>query len=164
MTSSSQVFAIKIFEKQVFIYTEYIEGSRLFDCDAAMRHAVAPQIVACIAEMRRLRTPSDGQIGDFPIPAHDNLQRAILAGKPYSTFKRLPKLTSVPDCQRWLVAEVTPRTVIYSDVKTRARVVPPINSLDPCVPIVFTHADLHACNTLIREGRVVGIIDWEMAG
>ncbi|EIW56387.1 uncharacterized protein TRAVEDRAFT_49213 [Trametes versicolor FP-101664 SS1] len=30
--------------------------------------------------------------------------------------------------------------------------------------IVFTHADLHACNVLVHEGRLSGIIDWEHAG
>lgn len=30
--------------------------------------------------------------------------------------------------------------------------------------IVFMHADLHACNVLVHEGRLSGIIDWEHAG
>lgn len=34
----------------------------------------------------------------------------------------------------------------------------------PWPPPVFTHADLNPCNVLIRDGEVVGIIDWEFAG
>ncbi|RWA05958.1 hypothetical protein EKO27_g9140 [Xylaria grammica] len=30
--------------------------------------------------------------------------------------------------------------------------------------IVFTHGDLHACNIMVRDGRIVAIIDWENAG
>uniref|UniRef100_A0A8H7K9W5 Aminoglycoside phosphotransferase domain-containing protein n=1 Tax=Bionectria ochroleuca TaxID=29856 RepID=A0A8H7K9W5_BIOOC len=28
----------------------------------------------------------------------------------------------------------------------------------------FTHGDLNSCNILVREGKIVGIIDWEFAG
>lgn len=31
-------------------------------------------------------------------------------------------------------------------------------------PIVFTHADLAARNIIIRDGRIVALIDWELAG
>jgi len=29
---------------------------------------------------------------------------------------------------------------------------------------VFTHADVNPSNILVKEGRVVGVVDWEMAG
>ena len=29
---------------------------------------------------------------------------------------------------------------------------------------VFTHGDVSLSNILVREGKVVGIVDWEMAG
>ncbi|KAI2472746.1 kinase-like protein [Annulohypoxylon bovei var. microspora] len=31
-------------------------------------------------------------------------------------------------------------------------------------PPVFTHSDLNPCNILVRGGKVLGIIDWEIAG
>ncbi|EEP82878.1 conserved hypothetical protein [Uncinocarpus reesii 1704] len=34
----------------------------------------------------------------------------------------------------------------------------------PWPPPVFTHCDLNPFNILVREGKVVGIIDWEFAG
>ncbi|RNJ60943.1 hypothetical protein D7B24_005031 [Verticillium nonalfalfae] len=34
----------------------------------------------------------------------------------------------------------------------------------PCPPPVFTHGDLNPFNILVREGKVVGIIDWEFSG
>ncbi|KAF2973274.1 hypothetical protein GQX73_g423 [Xylaria multiplex] len=30
--------------------------------------------------------------------------------------------------------------------------------------IVFTHGDLHPCNIMVKDGRITGIIDWELAG
>ncbi len=30
--------------------------------------------------------------------------------------------------------------------------------------IVFTHADLRPANIIVKNGHIVGIIDWEMAG
>ncbi|GAW20300.1 hypothetical protein ANO14919_098020 [Xylariales sp. No.14919] len=30
--------------------------------------------------------------------------------------------------------------------------------------IVFTHGDLHSCNIMVRDGRIVAILDWENAG
>ena len=34
----------------------------------------------------------------------------------------------------------------------------------PWPPPVFTHGDLNPFNILVREGNVVGIIDWEFSG
>lgn len=34
----------------------------------------------------------------------------------------------------------------------------------PWPPPVFTHGDLNPCNIIVRDGKVVGIIDWEFAG
>lgn len=31
-------------------------------------------------------------------------------------------------------------------------------------PIVFTHGDIAARNILVRDGRIVAIVDWEFAG
>ncbi|PRQ71644.1 Protein kinase-like domain-containing protein [Rhodotorula toruloides] len=159
-----EVFAVKVYEKQVFIYMEDVEGSTMHDCDESTRRMVAPQILAHIQQLRQLRMPSQGQIGDFPAPTYRNLKRAILGCTPSSKYSQMPAVDTTADFQRWLAVEVAPRIRMFPSVETRKRLVPHVESLDASAPVVFTHGDLHSGNILVRDGRVVGIIDWEMGG
>lgn len=143
---------------------EHIEGSTLFDCDESTRRMVAPQVLACIQQLRQLRMPPQGQIGDYPASAYRNLKRAVLGCTPSFKHSQMPALDTTADFQRWLVVEVAPRIRMFPSVETRECLVPHIESLDASAPVVFTHGDLHSCNILVRDGRVVGIIDWEMGG
>jgi aminoglycoside phosphotransferase (APT) family kinase protein len=159
-----QVFAVKVHQKRVFIYMEYIEGSTLSDCDASTRRAVALQILACVTELRQLRLPRDGQIGDFPTSTHRNLKRAVLGVAPSASRARTPTLLDTAAFQRWLISEVTTRSRVLPTARMREPLLPHILSLDASAPIVFTHGDRHSGNVLVHDGQVVGIIDWEIAG
>ncbi|KAF2455782.1 kinase-like domain-containing protein [Lineolata rhizophorae] len=137
-----------------YILMERIEGNTIgsiwASASAQKKDRLRSQLRAFLQELRSLPPPRPGHIGDVN---YSKLYDDRLSATGFGPF------TTTKDFHRFLRRDVviTPGKLaeldqLISDHESR--------EYETC----FTHGDLNSYNILVRDGCVVGIIDWEMAG
>ncbi|KAL1960642.1 hypothetical protein VTO42DRAFT_7221 [Malbranchea cinnamomea] len=136
-----------------YIVMERIKGvsiGRVWDSSSEeQRKSLLSQLRGFIAELRSVPPPQPGRIGDVN---YSMLYDDRIEGKGFGPFD------DSREFHRFL------RNGVAGSVKD-----PDLNRLihdheRQDYKTCFTHGDLSSFNILVRDGRVVGIIDWEMAG
>jgi aminoglycoside phosphotransferase (APT) family kinase protein len=133
------------------ITMEYIEGQTLQQAWPTLttdqRSNILAELRGYIAQLRALS--GTGSIGRL------DGQGAVLP----SIFTRSGgPFGSLAELHHWLVRpplRAEAQSMYWHQITTQ---------LGTDYPIVFTHADLAARNILVRDGRIVAILDWEYAG
>jgi aminoglycoside phosphotransferase (APT) family kinase protein len=135
-------------------------GSALDSLSEPAKQSIFSELRAAMDQLRSLEPPSmavqscvGGSLQDFRI-AH-------------ARHKRFGPFDSVAEFHLWLrMYHQLPMTSIHwSDMEERA-IEKMIKTQDRGYwpPPVFTHADLNLSNIIVRDGRLVGIIDWAFSG
>ncbi|KAM0718393.1 hypothetical protein Q7P37_005463 [Cladosporium fusiforme] len=159
-----KVYCSFVHRGRAFILMERIQGD---DIPSAWKRLAEPgrqkvytQLRGMLQQLRALKPPSGtGVESCIGGSLHDS--RIKQCHPRYGPFK------TIQEFHFWLREGFQP-----SDVKTRqlseseyADIEKMVEMQDgPWPVLVFTHADLNPLNILMRDGEVVGIIDWEFAG
>lgn len=132
------------------ITMEYVEGETLRDAwpqlTADQRSAVLDQLKGYISQMRSL---------NGKVLCRIDGEGALVTG--FFTRSGGP-FRNMADFHNWLVrvpGALEPQPMFWHQVTAQ---------LNNDHGIVFTHGDIAACNIMIRDGRIVAILDWEAAG
>ena len=132
------------------ITMEYIEGQTLQQAWPVLtpdqRSAILDQLRDYIAQMRALGGDHVGRLDGQGVLLPSIMMRS---GGPFNT---------VTELHDWLVRppkRLRAQSMYWHEITTQ---------LAADHPIVFTHGDLATRNILVREGRIVAILDWEFAG
>lgn len=138
-----------------YLFMEYIDGQPLdqawLSCDRAQKKSIVSQLRGYLDELRQIKgqtiCSADGSVCNDQIFAN----RAFAYG-PYDSDVafRAGIAKSLRSCD---ASPAFTETVIGF-----------VNAMPSHDQIVFTHGDLVPRNILVRDGRVVAIVDWEMAG
>lgn len=129
---------------------EYVEGQTLQQAwpvlTAEERFGVLEQLAGYIAQLRALGGVYLGRLDGDGVVLPSIFTRS---GGPFKT---------VAEMHHWLVRppRSKPEMSMYHHQIT--------SQLGADYPIVFTHGDIAARNIIIRDGRVVALLDWEFAG
>lgn len=133
------------------ITMEYIEGQTLKEAWPVLtpdqRTGILDQLRHYIAEMRALPGTSLGRLNGQGVSVPSIMERS---GGPFST---------IGEFHDWLVCpRGGPRreSMYWHQITSKLR--------GQHYSIVFTHADLAARNIMVRDGRIVAILDWEFSG
>ncbi|GAA6029722.1 hypothetical protein NBRC10512_001046 [Rhodotorula toruloides] len=160
---SQQVYGVVQDGDSTFIFFEYIEGTplnHLFDePDPAFVDSICQQLSQMLDELHALAAPPGTAIGSLDgntfalSPRQDNTALREI-GLPTTSAALIDYLHS-----RYLTCE-NPTEQAWREVEAH---------LDISAPLVFIHGDIHEANILIVTGqdgcsRIVGLLDWEMAG
>lgn len=108
------------------------------------------QLKAMILEMRELRPPDNMGVASVDGGA---LYDCRISGPSY-----FGPFDTLQDFHRRLRMGVDFDPRLDSDVQNL------IKQQDSTWPLKFTHGDLSSLNILVRDGDIVGIVDWETAG
>jgi thiamine kinase-like enzyme len=136
----------------VRIEMDFISGDILEDVWPNMsleeKDSIVTQLRAILEHMRSLKSES-GRI-------------EACGGRPVLDIRRILPYTGGPfqneaEFNDFLMADVFKATP--APLRTALA-----NSLRTDHAVVFTHGDLNQHNIIVRDGRVVGLIDWECAG
>lgn len=135
-----------------FLFTERIQGQSL---DAAWptmttvdKERVAMQTAEYILQLRKLQSPQMQSLDEQPV---------------YSAFL-FPNGYGVPhgplssDDELWNEMD---KALGKVPIKARQRL---RERMPPASPFTFTHGDLTNSNIMVKEGNLVGILDWEASG
>lgn len=129
---------------------EYIEGQKLQQAWPVLtpdqRSDIVVQLRDYIAQLRALSGISIGRLDGQGVLLPCIMQRT---GGPFGTIAEL---------HDWLVRppkRLRTQTMYCHQITTQ---------LAADYPIVFTHGDIAARNILVRDGRIVALLDWEYAG
>lgn len=129
---------------------EYVEGQTLQQAWPVLtpnqQSEILAQLSDYIAQMRSLSGTSLGRVDGQGVVVPAFMERW---GGPFG---------SLSEFHDWLASPLrrkNARSIYWHQITTQ---------LGADYPIVFTHADLAARNIIIRDGRIVAIIDWELAG
>jgi tRNA A-37 threonylcarbamoyl transferase component Bud32 len=144
------VFAI---ERRTFIVMDYINAPELTfvnNLSFEQEEGIFSQLKDYISQMRSLQPPKHGRLEAVD---GSGLYDVRLAGEPF------PPFASVEEFHERLGHEVVLKSQIHSHMwsdfeavaKRRCR-------------LKFTHGDIAPRNILVKNGRIVAIIDWESAG
>lgn len=132
------------------ITMEYIDGQTLKEAWPALtpdqRSGILAQLAGYLAQLRALSGVHLGRLDGQGVILPSMLMRS---GGPFST---------VAELHNWLVRppmHLQAESMYWHQITTQ---------LGADCPIVFTHADIAARNIMVRDGRIVAIIDWEFAG
>jgi aminoglycoside phosphotransferase len=157
-----RVYCSFLHKNRAYVVMERIQGDEL---PKAMRtiskeslEGVFSQLRKILEELRALSPPGPGVESCVGGSLYDS---RLPRGNPrFGPFK------TIQDFHFWLRRDLKPE-----DLQDRERdqdvhdVLEMMNRQDgPWPPPVFTHGDLNPFNILVREGKVVGIIDWEFSG
>jgi aminoglycoside phosphotransferase (APT) family kinase protein len=118
------------------------------DLPQADRECVAKQIVDLLDQLRGLQSSRLQSLGEQPLYSAFLFRNGF--GLPHGPFES--------DEQVW------------EDMVKALKNVPDKASrhlrqrMPPCAPYTFTHGDLSTSNIMVKDGNVVGIIDWEASG
>lgn len=109
------------------------------------------QLRAYIQELRRLQAPAGTGVANV-------VGGALYDCRMPGSSMRFGPFRDVVDFHRHL----------RQDFEPHAKLDPEINQLIAFQggkwPLVFTHGDLSSLNVLVRDDKIVGIVDWETAG
>ena len=136
-----------------YILMEFVEGQMLDkawpNLAPSEQSIILSQLKDYIRQMRQIIPPNGARIGSVTGgPAIDRRSLSAVKGGPF---------ISEADFNKWQLEQLNPDTPllnldIYTSMhKTNHR-------------IVFSHCDLAFHNIIIRDGRIVAIIDWENSG
>ncbi|KAF4944895.1 hypothetical protein FGADI_12364 [Fusarium gaditjirri] len=132
------------------IEMEYIQGQTLKEVWPSLkpneRSEILAQLKDYIAQMRALKGTYLGRFDGQGVIVPSMMTRS---GGPFHT------LESFHD---WLVRppkRIAQQSMYWHEITTQ---------LAAACPIVFTHADISSRNIIIRDGRIVALLDWEWAG
>ncbi|KAI1430282.1 kinase-like domain-containing protein [Xylaria sp. FL1777] len=158
-----EVYCSFLHKNRAYIVMERIQGDQLPKAWRSMseesRNGVFAQLRAMFQELRSLKPPPGtgvescvgGSLYDSRIPR----------GNPrFGPFK------TMQDFHFWLRHDLKPE-----DIENRERdqdwddLIEMMRLQDgPWPPPTFAHGDLNPFNVLVRDGKVVGLIDWEFSG
>lgn len=157
-----RVYCSFLHRNRAYIVMERIQGDELptvlKTISQESLESVFSQLRKMLRELRALTPPSTGVESCVGGSLYDS---RIPRGNPrFGPFK------TIQDFHFWLRRDLKPE-----DLQDRERdqdwhdLQEMMNRQDgPWPPPVFTHGDLNPFNILVREGNVVGIIDWEFSG
>lgn len=159
-----RVLSAFVWGDSTYIVMEKVQGEEL----AKVWYRLSDQTIASLLdqlrqmleELRALQPPTDFAVGSCTGGA---LQDFRQSREPPPV--RFGPFRTIQDFHRWLrdgleqgQAENLEQTDLDNVDEMIAR------QDGPWPPPVFTHGDLNPSNILIRDDKIVGIIDWEMAG
>lgn len=147
---------------RTFILMERVRGEDLPSAwkrlPTAARHEVLAQLEAMFQELRKLAPPPG--TGVESCTGGSLYDSRIKRGPRFGPFK------SIQDFHFWLREELRPsefpdrpKDHEWQDIEKMVAM-----QDGPWPPPVFTHADINPFNILVRDDKVVAIIDWEFAG
>ncbi|TFK64980.1 kinase-like protein [Pluteus cervinus] len=141
-------------ENEFHIVMDFIEGSQLFPNSLFLPSDDQEVIAAQLGDITQ-------QIRSLPLPAQTVL--GSWEGGPYrNTYFRVPWDKSIlPAAPFQSVSEFHEHWVKRG---SQADVDPPSLPNPNEIPIVPTHGDLSGRNILIKQGRIVAVVDWETFG
>ncbi|GAP91906.2 putative phosphotransferase enzyme family protein [Rosellinia necatrix] len=130
---------------------EYVEGRTLQQAwpvlTAAERAGILAELGGYIAQMRALRgTTTLGRLNGQGVVVPSIMTRS---GGPFG---------SLAEMHDWLVRppkRLEAQSMYWHQITTQ---------LGADYPIVFTHGDIASRNIIVRDGRIVALLDWELAG
>ncbi|KAK7431651.1 hypothetical protein QQZ08_001870 [Neonectria magnoliae] len=132
------------------ITMEYIEGQTLKEAWPSLtpdqRSDILAQLRGYMAQMRALGGICLGRLDGQGVVVPSMMTRS---GGPFG---------SLVDFHNWLVRppkRTEAHTMYWHQITTQ---------LGADYPIVFTHGDIAARNVMVRDGRIVALLDWEWAG
>ncbi|KAI0118369.1 kinase-like domain-containing protein [Nemania sp. FL0031] len=132
------------------ITMEYIEGETLQQAWPVLtpdqRSDILDQLRGYIAQLRALKGTQISRLSGEGVLVPCMMMRS---GGPFATIEEFH------DWFVWPPGRETVQSIYWNQITTHLR-----ND----VPIVFTHGDLAARNILVRDGKIVAILDWEFAG
>lgn len=111
---------------------------------------IARQTAEYLLQLRKLQSNKIQALGDRPI---------------YSNFlfhdseSERPHGPLASDDELWADMEQGLNETVPPDARMRLR-----KCMPPAAPYTFTHGDLTNVNIMVENGRLTGIIDWEMSG
>ncbi|RWA05038.1 hypothetical protein EKO27_g10067 [Xylaria grammica] len=133
------------------ITLEYIEGQTLQQAwpvlTADQRSDILDQLRGYIAQLRALKGTQIGRLNGQGVVVPSIMMRS---GGPFNT---------VTELHDWLVH---PPKRLQSQSTYWHQITTQLGAEERAV--VFTHGDIAARNILVRDGRVVALLDWEFAG
>jgi aminoglycoside phosphotransferase (APT) family kinase protein len=131
------------------ITMDYVEGYPLDkvwnQLSKEQKLDIASQLRAILTELRELK---GSYVGSLNRGKAVDGRRSDFEGGPFDTeveFNNFLLSDTIPSCPN-----------ILRDIARR--------SLRTDHEIVFTHGDFHPRNILVKDGRVVGLLDWEYSG
>lgn len=133
----------------VIIEMELIPGEKLSTLWPNLSHVGKMEIASRLHEILvTLRTLTGSHIGSVGQGPACDLRRTVAYGGPFSCEA---------DFNNWLVENVIPKAPgIYRRMVRQA--------MCDDHRIVLTHGDIRPDNVLVRNGAIVGVLDWELAG
>lgn len=151
---------------QVFIVMERIQGtplSAVFNAPSTsdeMRSTFLDQLREILKELRALPPPTAFSVGHcINAPLQDPRQHQDMNPVRFGPF------ATIQDFHRWLRNDMEFGQASMPNKQDVDEFNSMIQKQDgPWPPSVFTHGDLNPSNIIVRDGKIVGIIDWEMAG
>jgi aminoglycoside phosphotransferase (APT) family kinase protein len=147
-----EVFCVHVFGNRYYIFMSYIEGNTLdnvwLDLLTEDKEKIANQLRAFIMEMRALKFPHGESLGSLATRRCKDIRR--------SSFRASFPILSESQFNAFLVSLLRNQQSEY--------IAQLASSLRDDHKIVLTHSDLHPRNIIIRDGSVVGLIDWEAGG
>ncbi|RPA96873.1 kinase-like protein [Choiromyces venosus 120613-1] len=121
--------------------------------DTTSEESIVLQLIIYLKELRTITSSSIGSVSGGPL---QDTYGFLFEGKNTS---RGP---FTDDQSLWLAMTSRLRGNPSRAMKQALLSLRP--SMPECFPAVLTHADLHPGNILVRDGNIVAIIDWEIAG
>ncbi|KAK0387000.1 hypothetical protein NLU13_5314 [Sarocladium strictum] len=151
-----------LYRHRAYIVMERVQGDELSKLLRTMPKETLENVFSQLREIiRELRALSPACTGVESCVGGSLYDSRIPQGNPrFGPFK------TIQDFHFWLRKGLRPEEIQdrerdqdWEDLQEMMR-----RQDGPWPPPVFTHGDLNPSNILVREGRVVGIIDWEFSG
>ncbi|KAG8161069.1 hypothetical protein KVR01_009333 [Diaporthe batatas] len=157
---------LSAFERKgtAYIVMEKIQGEELGKIwrrtSEQTRASLLDQLRQHLDQLRALPPPTEFAVGSCTGGSLQDFRQSC-APPPV----RFGPFRTIQDFHNWLREGLKPGESTDLDPKD----VEELNDMiarqeGPWPPSVFTHGDLNPSNILVRDGKIVGIIDWEMAG
>ncbi|KAG5930447.1 hypothetical protein E4U53_002234 [Claviceps sorghi] len=148
---------------ETYIVMERIRGKTFGEASRwltwAQRELIFAQLREMVQELRSLQPPGP-VIGSF-------FGGSLCDCRMSNKSTRFGPFPSTRDFHRWLREDFHPdQHPEHEDSEDwdEAKLMVALQDREDWAPPVFTHCDLHPMNILVRDGKVVGVVDWEMSG
>lgn len=147
-----------------YIVMERIQGQELaklwHHLSDQIRASLLDQLRVILDELRALRPPTDFAVGNC---IGGSLQDFRQSRAPPPV--RFGPFRTIQDFHSWLrdgLKQGQAENLEKADLDDMNEMI--ARQEGQCPPPVFTHGDLNPSNILVRDDKIVGIIDWEMSG
>ena len=132
----------------------HIEGTSLSDrvwrnCDKAQQADIRNSLQSLIRKLRAIPVPPSTRIGGIG---------GEIAPLVYRTYNVPPSFATVSAMYQWLADELA--TFAHPTCETLLL----LRSAPTTSKLVFTHGDIATRNLIVRDGKLVGLVDWDTAG